>query len=85
MEPMTTAAIVGLSLKTISSVLEMFPNYDQKKTKEYYKLKERYETEKNKPRSQGPEGRSNRTLLNLRDSCLLYGETIIKDLRLSKG
>lgn len=89
MEPLSAGTIAGLTLNVIDNALELglklVPGYDQKKVEQYHQLRKRYEEEYNKPRGEVVEGRSNRTLLNLRDECVRYGATIIADLRQRQG
>ena len=80
-EILSTAAIVGIAIQTVNNVIEMFPNYEQRVIQRWKYLRDMYEIEKNKPRAQGAQGRSNPTLLNLRDELLRYGEVLVNKIR----
>lgn len=42
---MGVTEILGLALSIVDQVMGMLPNYEQKKRKEFYKLKRKYEEE----------------------------------------
>jgi len=46
MEPVSTGALAMSTLKVISQVMDFFPNYDQRKRKQYVELLRQYEQQK---------------------------------------
>lgn len=83
---------VSLAIKAIDKVVDLFPDFEQRQRNEWKHLKDQYELEQVKPRwnpSATPEenqlARSEDRLLNLRDECLRYGETLLEQTRPAKG
>lgn len=75
MEPITLLT----ALKIIGDIVEMFPNYDQKKLRQYQNALREYERQKTLPFDH-PDY-SDDVLLNLRAELLSYGEKIKSDLQ----
>lgn len=84
--------IAGIAIKAVDKLIDMFPNYEQKKIQKWNYLKDTYEIECKKPRY-NPEGtpaenyhaRSEDRMLNLRDKCMRYGEALVAELGSAKG
>lgn len=84
--------IAAVAIKAIDKAIDLFPNFEQKQIQRWKYLKDNYEIEFKKPRydesktdEENQHARSEDRLLNLRDQCMRYGETLIDLMGQSKG
>ena len=77
----------ALAIKAIDKVVDMYPDFEQKQKLKWKNLRAEYEKELVKPKystfktpDENKLARSEDRLLNLRDECLRYGQTLLHQM-----